>query len=148
MATQAERDEALLDLRKRQLAGRIARGKGGPDDPISNNLRELIAQQEAAGVTVPETGVEFAAREKAEPLLAALEELRVAGEPAAKRKAFTPCARRGFGASGLARRGVREALGQREARFTRERERIRAETLARQVQETLAQAEIEALREA
>ncbi|KKN33770.1 hypothetical protein LCGC14_0800290 [marine sediment metagenome] len=141
-------DQATLKLRKEQLAARIARGKGGPDDPIANNLRALIAEQEAAGTTLPLTGVEFAAEEKGKPLLAALEELRIAGEPAAKRQAFTPFARRGFGASGLARRGVREALGVREARFARERERIRADVLARQVQETLAQAEIQALREA
>lgn len=108
-------------------------------------VTELQEQRARAGQPLT---FEQLARQRSAGALGALEELRLAGVPAARRTAFTPFARRGFGASGLARRGVREALGKREAQFARERERIRGVALERAVRETLAQEEIRALREA
>lgn len=116
---------------------------------FQRQVNERIAELEAKGrkpVPFAVGEIERVTEERLGPQLQALKELRLGGEPAAKRKAFTPFARRGFGASGLARRGVREALSKREAQFARERERIRAEVQARAVQESLVEQEIEAAR--
>jgi len=83
--------------------------------------------------------------QRASPLLEALAELQRQQEPGVRRRAFTPFAQRGFGASGIARRGVTEALGGFEARFARERERIRSEQLRQAIDEELQLAQIRAL---
>ncbi len=116
-------------------------GAGGEPVIVPSVVTELQQNRPA-----PVSSFAELAKERAAGSLSALEELRLAGIPATRRKAFTPFARRGFGASGLAKRGVSEALGKREAQFARERERIRSEALARAVTETLAQEEIKALR--
>ncbi len=148
--------ETLLagGLPEQDVLSRVARGEDISDvasfitDP-AGALTDVATAPPGGGGRAPTfEDPELVARRRSAPLLAALEELRMAQTPITRREAFTPFAQRGFGASGLAERGVSEALGEQEARFKQEQERIRSEQLGRALEERLAREEIAALRQA
>ena len=111
--------------------------------PTEDTAESLIAQGIIPGTAAPPTTTAAA---KAAPLLTALGELQAVQEPGVQRRAFAPFAERGFGLSGLAGRGVKEALGEFEAEFAGERERIKATALERALEEQFQKEQIAALK--
>jgi len=75
--------------------------------------------------------------ERADPLLAAIQGRLGAERPGVQRRAFSPFAERGFGVSGIAERGVGEALGIHTARGEQEQANVRNQALAQVMEEEL-----------
>ena len=89
------------------------------------------------------TSLSVLSEARARSRLEALKGLRLAQEPGVRRRAFAPFAERGFGLSGIARRGVGEALGQHAAKFAIEKQSIISEEQDRAFTQALLTKQIE-----